>query len=490
MKTHLLFLTACIAWFSASAQVKPELKRINLYYNTAQATYTVPLKLNAGNNSFKIGPLPLSVVQSSIVFGATDNPFVQSAHFEIPEPISKNEAKAIYDTIQAISLRIIFLRKDIAMLQSESALLNENFKLGDVQNHVDGQEMGKLLEYQLKQRERIDSSIAVLQSRIAQNEERVRAEESKREQRMLSNRTIQYLNVQVLSDKSGTVNLPFTVFLRNAEWSPTYSLRKLASTSQLLLELKATIKQTTGENWNQVALTLFNSTADQVVELPELTTPNFIYSGQKLDFQSPQVPIREFAIGTPVDVKSSATGMILIADSTFLEGNVQSQLFPLVDQQAYLTARISNWASYQWITSDVRLFNEDEFAGRTNVNLNTISDTLQLSLGKDQRLVCKRETYPTEKKTGVFAKDKLTYSSKITVKNNHKQAVTVVVWDRIPVSKVFSLELLEGSGAQYDPETGMLKWEFTLKGGELKELPVKYLLQVPQGMKIEVGEKI
>lgn len=489
MKTHFTLFLALLLGLHAQAQLIPELKAVQLYYNTAQVTYSVSFKANAGSNSLKIGPLPLSMVQNSITFGINPNYFVQTVHFELPELISEVDAKSIYDSIQQFSLKNIFLKKDLARFQSELALLNDNWVLGDAQNHVDGAETGKLLEYQLAQREKLDSLMATIQREIASNEAKIRTSTAKRADIIRKNSNIQFLHVQVKCDKAGTYELSFTTFVRNANWSPIYNLRKSEKSNQLTLELKAAINQFTGADWNNVSLSLVNTAPDKSVELPKLTIPSLQGRNNQLQFTNAPISIQEYPISKSIDVKSSPNAMIVLADTLQVPAVIQSQLFPLVDPQAYVTATISNWASYNFIASQLLLFNEDEFAGKTSINLGNVSDSLQVSLGKDHLLVSKREVFPTERKTALLSKDKIIYSSKITVKNNHQQSISVVVWDRIPIANGFTLELLEQSGAVCDSSTGMLKWVLTLNAGEVKELPIKYQLAVPQGMRVNVGVK-
>ena len=63
---------------------------------------------------------------------------------------------------------------------------------------------------------------------------------------------------------------------------------------------------------------------------------------------------------------------------------------------------------------------------------------------------------------------KKNYVYEISVRNTNKEAVTVVIYDRVPVSKRKEIMVSVGeiAGADYDVETGILKWTKTLEAGK------------------------
>jgi hypothetical protein len=70
----------------------------------------------------------------------------------------------------------------------------------------------------------------------------------------------------------------------------------------------------------------------------------------------------------------------------------------------------------------------------------------------------------------------------ISLRNNKKQSVTLIVFDQYPVSKEkdIEVELADDSGARVDKETGMLRWEVVLEPGQVKKLVFKYTVKYPK----------
>lgn len=62
------------------------------------------------------------------------------------------------------------------------------------------------------------------------------------------------------------------------------------------------------------------------------------------------------------------------------------------------------------------------------------------------------------------------------MKNNKSVAVDITVEDQVPVSthEDISVEVLEFSKAEYNKETGKLKWQLKIQPGEHRELGFKY----------------
>ena len=75
---------------------------------------------------------------------------------------------------------------------------------------------------------------------------------------------------------------------------------------------------------------------------------------------------------------------------------------------------------------------------------------------------------------------KLTYE--ITVKNNKKEAINLLLKDQYPLSttKEIEIELLESNDAMVNPETGLLTWKLSLAAGESKKLRFSYSVKYPK----------
>ncbi len=68
------------------------------------------------------------------------------------------------------------------------------------------------------------------------------------------------------------------------------------------------------------------------------------------------------------------------------------------------------------------------------------------------------------------------------MKNNKKQAISMKLFDQIPVSTVDEIEVtpINISGAVFDKEKGEIKWDLKLEPAAKKELQLKYSVKYPK----------
>ncbi len=70
----------------------------------------------------------------------------------------------------------------------------------------------------------------------------------------------------------------------------------------------------------------------------------------------------------------------------------------------------------------------------------------------------------------------------ITVKNNKRENVSLLLKDQIPLStdKEMTVEALETSKAKINTETGILSWDVKLSPGETKKFRISYKVKYPK----------
>lgn len=71
----------------------------------------------------------------------------------------------------------------------------------------------------------------------------------------------------------------------------------------------------------------------------------------------------------------------------------------------------------------------------------------------------------------------------ISVKNNKKQPIEIIVQDQFPIStqKEISVGQIEKSNAELDEETGILKWKLFIEPTVEKKVQLKYAVKYPKG---------
>jgi hypothetical protein len=190
-----------------------------------------------------------------------------------------------------------------------------------------------------------------------------------------------------------------------------------------------------------------------------------------------------FEIKTPYTIKSDNKNYTVDIEFYDLPAIYQYYCVPKIDKDAFLIAKIVDWEKYSLLEGEANIFFEETYIGKTLLDVHYTSDTLEISLGRDKKVSINREKIKDfTTKQFIGNKKEETRTWKTTVKNNKNQEINMIVLDQVPVSTAEDIEVnvLNFSGAKHDLETGEIKWEFTLKPVDKKELDLKYSVKYPK----------
>lgn len=285
---------------------------------------------------------------------------------------------------------------------------------------------------------------------------------------------------------------PATAALRylvgDATWTPRYNVRADMDASTLVVEYDADIRQATGEDWTNVALTLSTAQPTQRAQ------PNFVNS-IAIDLYVPPPPASvafdarralstESAVDAEADYAESPAAMRVAPSSPAENARYQAAFAdaapvqsgtvatfplprrvtimsdaqksrslriatidlkptfvhvaqPIVDDSVYLKATASNSSSYQLLAGPVAVFLGADSVGRTTLPDLAPGSEMIFWLGTDRRIEAKRTTLSKETSTdGLFNKNDVTrWRERIELTSTLSTATTVEVLDRIPVSR-------------------------------------------------------
>jgi hypothetical protein len=164
---------------------------------------------------------------------------------------------------------------------------------------------------------------------------------------------------------------------------------------------------------------------------------------------------------------------------------------PKLDPSAFLTAKIINWQEYDLQSGESNLYYEGTFLGKTYIDLSTAGDTLSLSLGKDNGIKVTRKLLK-EFSSKKFIGSNRTESKEfeITVMNNKKIPVSIVIHDQFPVSITKEIEVKDQNApeAEINKETGLASWNITLQPSQEKKLRLSYNVKYPKDRKVLLAD--
>jgi TonB-dependent SusC/RagA subfamily outer membrane receptor len=197
-----------------------------------------------------------------------------------------------------------------------------------------------------------------------------------------------------------------------------------------------------------------------------------------------------FDIDIPYDVPGNGKEQSVSLKELSMPAFYKYYSAPRLDKESYLLGEIADWEKLNLLPGEANIIFEGTFIGKSVIDPLSTMDTLNLTLGKDKRVVVKREKlvdFSTVKFLGSNKKQIFTYE--ITVKNNKKEKITMLLKDQYPIStnKDIEVELLESNGAANNTEIGVLTWTVNLEAGETKKYRVSYSAKYPKDKVVNIN---
>jgi hypothetical protein len=190
-----------------------------------------------------------------------------------------------------------------------------------------------------------------------------------------------------------------------------------------------------------------------------------------------------FEIELPYDVPANGKEQTAILKEYSVASLYKYYAVPKLDMDAYLLAEVANWERLNLLPGEANIIFEGTYVGKSFIDPNSTSDTMNLTLGRDKRVVVKREKmidYSSVKFLGANKLQKITYE--LSIKNNKKDAVKLMLKDQYPLStsKDIEVELIDNGEASINKDLGILTWKIELQPGESKKLRFAYTVKYPR----------
>jgi uncharacterized protein (TIGR02231 family) len=157
---------------------------------------------------------------------------------------------------------------------------------------------------------------------------------------------------------------------------------------------------------------------------------------------------------------------------------------PRLDKDAFLQAQVTQWEDLNLLPGETNIFFEGSFVGNGNIDMRNIKDTMNISLGRDKKIIVKREIdkkLHSRKTIGTNERESIAYS--IIARNTRKEDIDLVIYDQLPISTDASIivEDAEYGDALLDETTKSLRWIMSLKPAESKKVQLSYTVKYPKG---------
>jgi len=333
------------------------------------------------------------------------------------------------------------------------------------------------------------------------------------------------LNLAYESLSAGTAEFTIEYTIDGAYWRPVYEWRLNTGSEQLQIVQFAEVRQRTGEDWSDAALSLSLSRPSAGGRLPELT-PWWV------DVQPPgkkgsldrargvsagsgmQHSLEEVAATPQADAQWDAADLVgneytqayrvpgranvaadnqphrFRLDEHSVDVALSARTVPRHQPTAWLYAKGTWEGDLALPPGSVTLYQDRTLVGQTRFEGVTPGGELASSFGVDDRISVEYELVRDDRASeGMLSKSTvLTRIHRITVSNGHSRSIELTVFDAMPVARDERIEvsLTDGTTApdrrDVDDRPGVLAWDRQALSGQDLELTVGYRLSFPENL--------
>jgi uncharacterized protein (TIGR02231 family) len=201
----------------------------------------------------------------------------------------------------------------------------------------------------------------------------------------------------------------------------------------------------------------------------------------------------EFEIKKPYTIPSDAKPYIVEVTTYSLDATFKHYSLPKVEKDAFLLARITGWEDLDLIEGPANVYFGGTFVGQSYVNPRSVNDTLDLSFGRDSKVIVTRTKIKDFNNEKVMGNNrKMTYSYEMIIKNNRKTAINIDLEDQKPLSQSNEIvvEVTELSKGQVNPDDGKVSWKFLIPPGESQKIIYTYTIKYPKNRNVDTEKKM
>jgi len=195
----------------------------------------------------------------------------------------------------------------------------------------------------------------------------------------------------------------------------------------------------------------------------------------------------EFDIKNPYSVPSDSKPYIIEVTSYNLPATYKHYCVPKVDRDAFMLARITGWEDLDLVEGPANIYFGGTFVGQSYIYTRSVDDTLDISLGRDNKILVTRTKLKDFSNDKVIGNNRrVTYAYEMVIKNNRKSPITINLEDQLPVSQNndITIDAIELSKAQQDVLTGKLSWNYTIQPGEQQKVQLTFSVKYPRNKSI------
>jgi len=505
--------------------VKSKINEITVFYTSAEIERDAKVNLKKGMNKLVYSNITPKIKKESIYAIVNSGIDIVSinTHKKAVYP-DRKKIKSLSDSIKIISKQIKLIKTELTILNKQAIVLDDNSDYSSRRDLSVSQVIEFTKYYDNKIRS-IYKKINFNQNKLEQLENTHQIAINKLSQ--LKSTSVRYDNMVielvVLAKKEiKLTNVKLKYLVGGTGWSPIYKINVNKLQDNIKMNLQAKVINQTGINWDNTKLVFSTSSPDKTQDTPDLESWNLNFDNRTInEGRLDKYKVKDIS---KENAKNNNNGLDVVNGVKYIEtddfgiSNIyktsnkyyipsDSKAYfidieeyslpvtyryysvPKVDADAFLIAKVTDWEKYKLIEGQSKVWFNGNFVGESYIRPQLALDTLDISLGRDNKIFVSRvklKDKDSEKLVGTNKKQ--TFKYKLTVKNTNSTAVKFTLRDQIPVSQDDDIKIdnIELSNAELDEDSGNLKWRFNLKPGESKEFYVAFSVKFPKNRNLRI----
>ena len=523
----LIFVLHTVVVFEVSAKEKvrryrSRIEAVTVFSDAAEVHRSVELTVDPGISKVIFTGLSPKVKEQSLHATASNYLKVVSVSFDINYKAHEHEKQKIEyyrDSVKLMEDQLRKITNDKSVLEEvRKLLISSSANFGKSGENSDINKILAAADSFKARLEQINAQLYTLEKKqksINNNLEIVNVQMDSLS--AIINTPVFEVSVTLSAERSTITKVDLKYLVSGAGWEPKYLIRADVEEGPIELNYMGKVHNSTGVYWDKVHLKLSTGDPEGRMDYPELPQWSLNYDLAKNNSDtsknddsvlfipgtggntkgSGKTPMQVASIGllyeinVPYNIPSDGKPYMVDINELFIPASYHYFVVPKISQDCYLVARLQGCKRFKLMDGIVDIYYGGNYVGKSYIKTDQSTDTLDISLGIDKKVLLTREEIGEQKEETSGNRKKQTFSYRINIQNTNKHSVEVVVKDQIPVSKEddIEIEVSEISGADYEPSSGLLQWKRTIKPGAGDKIDISYTVGHPKNKKINFKRK-
>ncbi len=537
MKTSILFAFSVILFLNVAGQkeiakeLKTPVSSVVIYTEGVEVSHLQEIQLNEGHNLFIFRDLTPKLDPRSIRINVDIGVSVLSVTHKINYLTMENEKpriKQVRDSLKTIQLSVTLYQNELDALYIQRELLLQNQDVGGTENGTPVTELQKSADFFQSRIFDINKRVSKIQLEL---DELTRISGKLNAELIELNAGMNYqrseISILFSAERPMKVKIDLRYYVADAGWAPFYEIRAEDIDKPLTLNYRAKVFNNTDIDWENIPIVLSTADPNKSVNFPELGSWKLNFTGSTVSIadknpyqtanlnenylwqQQEQtkyvqkkgtvnfvpISVSELSIDLPLERKYSlpcdAKPYIVEVGEYEIPAAYRHICVPKMDKSVYLIAQITNWEDLNLVEGEANVYFAETYVGKSYIYTREVSDTLNLSLGRDKKvLVTRNKVKDFTSKQVLGGKTKETFRYQFEVKNNRKAPINIEIIDQIPVSEnseieVTADEITKSEFAEYNILSGIIHWRFNLASDQKQTFEMQYSVRYPRNKQVQ-----